>query len=227
MGTDELFKKRRKERKQRRYEYRMPRANSYLIATEGTRTEPLYFEGIKKEILKKIGGRVDVVSVPLIQIEGEGSSTGRLIETADEIVKKANIWYQNVWIVFDRDDFRDFDWAIAEGKRRGYHIAWSNPSFEYWLYLHFAYSDSALHRDDWNQKLDVLFKEYSLGEGKYKKNYTDIYDLVDTYGGVDTAVKNAKRRMADFDEGNCKPSAFDPGTTVFELVEELKKMLEY
>ena len=44
MGTDDLFKKRRAARKQRRYEYKTPRANSFLIVTEGERTEPLYFQ---------------------------------------------------------------------------------------------------------------------------------------------------------------------------------------
>lgn len=56
MGTDDLFKKRRAARKQRKHEYKIPKANSFLIVTEGERTEPLYFEGIKKLISEKIGG---------------------------------------------------------------------------------------------------------------------------------------------------------------------------
>ena len=39
MGTDDLFKKRRKERRQRRSEFKNPKANSFLIITEGERTE--------------------------------------------------------------------------------------------------------------------------------------------------------------------------------------------
>lgn len=50
MGTDDLFKKRRAARKQRRYEYKTPRANSFLIVTEGERTEPLYFQDFDMEI---------------------------------------------------------------------------------------------------------------------------------------------------------------------------------
>ena len=34
MGSDDLLKKRRLDRKQRKKEYRTPRANSYLIVTE-------------------------------------------------------------------------------------------------------------------------------------------------------------------------------------------------
>lgn len=226
MGTDDLFKKRRAERKQRKIAYKQPKANSFLIVTEGERTEPLYFRGIQKLIQEKVGGTVNVVEIPVIDIQGEGCSTGKLIEKTDEIVNKANIIYQNVWVVFDKDDFNDFDQAIKDGIDRGYKVAWSNQSFEYWLYLHFNYSVSALHRDAWNEKLDEIFKQYHLGNGKYQKNYEDIYTMVNMFDGVNTAIKFAKRRMTDFDERSMKPSEYDPGTMVHKLVEELKKYLE-
>lgn len=226
MGSDDLFKKRREARKQRRYEYKTPRANSFLIVTEGERTEPLYFKGMQKLIQEKIGGIVDVIEQPLVDIHGKGCSTGKLIEVTDQIVKDAKVMYQNIWIVFDKDDFEDFDQAIKDGMNRGYHIAWSNQSFEYWLYLHFNYSDSALHRHQWNAKLNELFKQYNLGDGTYQKNYDNIYDLVDMYDGVDTAIRNAKRRMAEFAKGGYKPSEYDPGTMVHKLVEELKMYLQ-
>ena len=149
-----------------------------------------------------------------------------MIEVAEQLVKDAKIMYQNVWIVFDKDDFEDFNQAIEEGEHQGFHIAWSNQSFEYWLYLHFNYSDSALHRRQWNAKLDDLFQKYNLGDGTYQKNYEDIYNMVDWYDGVNTAIKNAKRRMADFEKGGFQPSEFDPGTTVYQLVEELKRFIE-
>lgn len=48
MGTDDLFKKRRQQREQRKHEFKSPRANSFLIVTEGEKTEPLYFRGIQQ-----------------------------------------------------------------------------------------------------------------------------------------------------------------------------------
>lgn len=225
MGSDDLFKKRREDRKRRRHEFKMPRANSYLIVTEGERTEPYYFKGIQERIMAKVGGRIDVVAAPLIEISGEGCSTGRLIEIAERLVKEAKIIYQNVWVVFDKDDFPDFDQAVIAGKRKGYKVAWSNQSFEYWLYLHFAYSDSALNRDVWHVKLDEIFRRYMLGDGKYRKNYENIYDIADTFNGVETAIKLAKRRMAGYNEQTDNPSEYDPGTTVHILVEELRRFL--
>lgn len=225
MGSDNLFQKRRQERKQRKHEFKTPKANSFLIVTEGERTEPLYFRGLQRQIQEKIGGKVDVVEVPTIDIYGKGSSTGKLVELTEKIVKEAKTLYQNIWVVFDKDDFEDFDEAIKNGERKGYKIAWSNQSFEYWLYLHFNYSDSALYREEWIKKLNEIFAEKNLGDGDYRKNYKDIYDLVDSFDGVNTAIKNAKRRMAHFDEEKDLPSNYDPGTKVYELVMELKKYL--
>ena len=54
MGSDDLFKKRRAERTKRKAEFRVPKANSYLIVTEGKRTEPAYFRGLAKQIEYKI-----------------------------------------------------------------------------------------------------------------------------------------------------------------------------
>lgn len=226
MGSDDLFKKRREARKQRQHEYKTPKANSFLIVTEGERTEPLYFKGIQKLIKKKVGGMVDVIEAPLIDIYGEGRSTGKLIEITERIIKEAKVIYQNVWVVFDKDDFEDFEQAIKDGTNKGYKIAWSNQSFEYWLYLHFHYSDAALHRDVWNEKLDDIFKQYHLGDGVYKKNYENIYNLVNSFDGVNTAIKNAKRRMALFRSDTDKPSEYDPGTMVYKLVQELKVYLD-
>lgn len=50
--------------------------------------------------------------------------------------------------------------------------------------------------------------------------------MVNMYDGVNTAIKNAKRRMAEFDNDKCKPSQYNPGTNVYKLVEELKSYLD-
>ena len=75
-------------------------------------------------------------------------------------------------------------------------------------------------------KWGQTFKCYSLGTGSYQKNYENIYELIDSYDGVNTAIKYAKRRMDEFDESKDKPSLYDPGTTVYKLVEELKKYFD-
>lgn len=225
MGTDDLFKKRKAARKKRRYEFKNPKIDSFLIVTEGTCTEPNYFNGLKRKIESTVGGNVEVVKMPEIDVHGEGMSTARLIEATEKLVNRANIMYQNIWLIFDKDDFTDFDSAIERAHTRGYHVGWSNQSFEYWIFLHFDYSDTDLHRSQWNEKLDKLFLEYGLTENGYDKNIYNIYDLLDSFGGVQAAIANAKRRMSYFNDKSDKPSECRPGTTVYLLVEQLLKYL--
>lgn len=226
MGHDDIFKKRREERKRRKREFRQPQAKSYLIVTEGEKTEPLYFQGLADYIKDKIGGNIKVCEVPIIHINGEGYATNQLVTKAQEIVSKAKIIYENVWVIFDKDDFRDFDDAIHKAEQLGFHVGWSNQSFEYWLYLHFFYSDSGLHREVWFDKLDKIFSECGFGGGGYHKNEVHIFDILNQNGSVETAIGNAKRRMTAFYEKKQRPSEFNPGTTVHILVEELLTYLQ-
>jgi hypothetical protein len=129
-------------------------------------------------------------------------------------------------VIFDKDDFSDFDDAVEIGKQKGYSVGWSNQCFEYWIYLHFEYCDSDLHRSEWVKKLDALFVDYGLTENGYEKNMENLYELLNSFGGIGTAIKNAKRRMSDYDEAKQKPSEMAPGTMVFKLVEELIKYIE-
>lgn len=89
MGTDDLFKKRREQRKQRKREFKTPKANSFLIVTEGERTEPFYFKGIQKLIKEKVGGAVDVIEVPTIDVYGQGSSTEKLTSNNGKISQRS------------------------------------------------------------------------------------------------------------------------------------------
>lgn len=81
--------------------------------TEGERTEPLYFRGLQKLIVDKIGGMVDVVEAPVIDIYGEGCSAGRLVDITERIVKNAKIMYQNVWVVIIKITRTYMNWLIA------------------------------------------------------------------------------------------------------------------
>ena len=94
-------------------------------------------------------GTVDVVEMPMIDIYGEGCSTGKLLEVTDRIVKDAKVIYQNVWGV----------WSIC-------------------------------------------------------------MTAMQPRSGMQ------KRRMALFDAEIGKPSRYNPGTTVYQLVEELRKYLD-
>ncbi len=220
MGSDDLFKKKRAKLQKRKKELRIPKPGSFLIVSEGKKTEPLYFEGLANYISEKYGQSIDIEK-PMITTQGEGKNTVSLIEATAKIVSRARILYSQVWVVFDKDDFRDFDEAIVLAEKYGYKTAWSNQSFEYWIYLHFNYSDSALHRNDWVKKLSELFKSWRINEEGYQKNDPKVFEVATTHGSLKAAVNNAIRIEKTYDNKS-KPSLRDPCTMVHHLILELK-----
>lgn len=219
MGSDDLFKKKRAKLKERNKELRTPNPHSFLIVSEGKKTEPLYFDGLAKYINNKYGQSIDVR--PTIVAHGEGKCTVSLVEATAKIASRAPIRYSQVWVVFDKDNFQDFDEAVKLAESFDFHAAWSNQSFEYWIYLHFYYSDGALHRNDWVEKLDKLFKSDGISENGYRKNNPKIFEIVTAYGSLKAAVHNASRVEKTFKQGT-PPSLCDPCTKVHQLILELK-----
>ena len=223
MGTDDLFKKRRAGLKERKREQFTPKPDSFLIVSEGQKTEPLYFDGLANYINGKYGKGIDVRK-PIIQTRGEGKCTVSLVEEADKIQSRANIVYNQIWVIFDKDDFLDFDEAIDLALKKGFHVGWSNQCFEYWIFLHFNYSDAALDRNEWIKKLSEVFRKNGIDPQGYKKNDSQIFEIATKYGSLKAAVSNAKRIEKQYQSGT-KPSLCDPCTTVQDLIFELKPWL--
>lgn len=94
-------------RKPRRERPRMFSPEYHLIVTEGTKTEPHYFEGLHDEINSRFPGRILIRTVGV----GQGANTLTLLEKAEQLVEKSPTNYKHVWLVYDKDDFPkdDFD----------------------------------------------------------------------------------------------------------------------
>jgi len=226
MGSDDLFHKRKK-LKERKAGSLKPKVDSYLIVTEGKRTEPNYFEGLARSVRQACsGGRIDV---PSFDIRGEGMNTVSLVQEAARINELPESNYQHVWVVFDKDDFDTFDQAIALADAYGFNVAWSNPCFEYWLCSHFEYVDGALDRSQYFVKLSKIFKGRGICQTGYSKNIANIYGLVTDNGSVDEAIKRARKRRREFEDSlgsGSKKAGWDPCTTVDLLVSELNEYLK-
>lgn len=72
--------------------------------------------------------------------------------------------------------------------------------------------------------MNAHFKNYGINNGKYGKNLTKIYEILESYGNYPKAIKFAKR-LEELHEGQT-PANSKPMTKVYELIEELKKLLE-
>ncbi|MEH1946467.1 MAG: RloB family protein [Nostoc sp.] len=178
----------------------------FLIICEGEKTEPNYFMSFRVS-----------TTIKQIDVRGFGYNPSKLVQEAKEL--KAQGDYDQIWCVFDRDDWpkQDFNNAIANAEREGFKVAYSNEAFELWYVLHFEFLNTGLPRKDYIGKLE---KEKLLGH-KYKKNSATIYDEIENRQS--TAIKHAKSLLKQYNPFN--PVNDNPSTTVHLLVEELNKFI--
>ncbi len=178
----------------------------FLIVCEGTKTEPLYFRSFR-------------LSSADVKIIGEGKSPRHIVEHAIDLQKQKSkdCKYDQVWCVFDRDSFTqdEFNSAIALSQKNSIQIAYSNQAFELWYLLHFAYIDTGIDRQRYNEKLTNF-----LGQ-KYIKNSNNMYDTL--INKQSDAIRNAKSLLSNYAVPD--PANDDPSTTVHLLVQELNKFL--
>ena len=159
-------------------------------------------------------------------IVGDGRSTCALVKKTEEIKDRLEhqrqLKFDRVWVVFDKDDFNDFNEAIALAERKGFMAGWSKEAFELWYLLNFVYLDSAISRADYITKLEnEIRKVDGYGDFSYKKNDTGIYGMLQKIGNEPQAKLRAAKLRAMFDNTQDYKS-HKPCTCVDLLVEELE-----
>ncbi len=189
----------------------------FLIVCEGERTEPNYFKELVKDRYSEVRAE---------EIVGEGRSTCALVKRTEEIrdmlEHKRQLMFDRVWVVFDKDDFNDFNEAIALAAKKGYNSAWTNEAFELWYLLHFVYLDAAISRADYIKILEAEIQK-ALGDERYryKKNDAGIYSLLHRIGNEELAKQRAAK-LRSFFEDSMNYREHKPCTTVDLLVTELE-----
>lgn len=190
---------------------------TFLIVCEGENTEPSYFRKFK-------------LSTATIRAIGEGYNTTSLVNRTLQLANKKK--YDQVWCVFDKDDFSidDFNSSIQIAESNNFGVAYSNQAFEYWILLHLEdHQGGGMHRNDYNEKLNELLKPLKASyDGKGSKLITDeIFEILDSFDEslgknmTELAINRAKRNLKSNNIGN--PAKEESSTTVYKLVEELRK----
>ena len=115
----------------------------FLIVCEGEKTEPNYFNSFR-------------VPKAVIDVRGVGRNTASLVRKALEFMGEDD--YDQVWCVFDRDDFsvESFNAALQLARNNGIRVAYSNEAFELWYVMHFNYHQSATARHLYVERLTKL-----------------------------------------------------------------------
>lgn len=160
-----------------------------LIVTEGSKTEPLYLGEIRSKY------RLQTANVQ-VQHSQYGTSPVRIVEYAEHLFvngdEAKNIQpraFEQVYVVFDRDDHDTYHNALAKtaalsGKLRNdlkqavkFEAIASVPCFELWLLLHFEDVQAPLHRTEVYQRLRQHLPDYDKGQaGHYAQTSQNLAD---------------------------------------------------
>ncbi len=191
-----------------------------LVVSEGTKTEPYYIQCFAQKINDKYRR---FSANPRIVVEGTGRNTIALYSfLEDNFSSKELAEYQQIWLMYDKDDFpKDrFDNAFFKAnsdKSHRFHAAWSNESFELWLLWHFQDYTSDTHRSEYIKSLKKYIPDYDKG-------IQEVFERIIAIGNVDEAVRRGKSQAQYYKEfGISTPSQMYAHSTVYELVEELRK----
>ena len=204
-----------------------------LILSEDKKSSCYYFRKYAKEFLP---GYVSVC------VCGMGMSTKSLVSEVARVENEElgrlrdsgviNPHFDEIWVVFDLDDFKedDFDNAIymANGMNRC-HAAWSNECFEYWYLLHFDKYVSAMKRKTIFDKLETLIPEYQarFPETHYEdlKGESGIRiheDFAMMADAREKAFQRAQEQDVYWSSGTEPPHGRNPATQVHKLIQALQ-----
>jgi len=195
----------------RRRHVREPRRVFYLFC-EGQNTEPGYFAALRRVVrdafieIQSFGAAGDPKALSAAAIahsKGLRRRSGNSFEEKDE-----------VWAVFDRDDWNHYYDAIETCQKNGVKVANSNPCFEIWLILHVQEFHQACDRAEVNRVLRKLRADYD--PVKKVLNFDELISLLDDAERRGEAV--LKRRKEECGFGKLGP----PYTMVFELTRSIR-----
>lgn len=202
----------RKTRKQRQ-PLRIPELGYYLVVTDTEATERCYFQGLHKELPKRIRNKLVIKVVE--------TRTRAMIDKCLEMAAY-DAQYRMPWIVFDRDQVKDFDEIIKEAEASGINVGWSNPCFEIWMYCYYGAMPAIMESWVCCDEFEKVFQR-KTGQ-KYSKSDAGLYEKIFRTGDEEKALRIAGEKYEQcIREGKEIPSGMCPCTTVYQLVEEIKK----
>jgi RloB-like protein len=226
MGSDELFKKRKARKNAELARQKKDRATyqRFLIVCEGTKTEPYYLQ----ELVNDLGIRHHTVKIA----PNDGVSPDRIVAHAVKLYDEDALLgdsFDSVFCIFDRDAHTTFDAAVqtienlkTSAKPKPFEAITSNPCFEYWLLLHFDFTDQPFHATGKKSVADqvVSVLKTKPGFAKYSKGQNGIYGLVKN--STSKAITHAKRGRRNAE----KTGQISPLTNVDVLVAALQALVK-
>ena len=191
------------------------KSGAYLIVTDTEKTEKYYFEGIKNIIPDSLKNDLQIKIY-------SNKALSKIIDFAAEQRNKDER-FRDIWLVFDRDEVKNFDKLIEEAKENKMNVGWSNPCFEICLMSYFQLPKNIEDSQKCCESFEKIFKE-NTGK-KYKKSEEKIYNILCENGDQNKAIQRAREKYHQVRKEYSQPSKMIGCTTVYKLVEELKKKI--
>ena len=185
-----------------------------IVFCEGSKSEPKYLESFNRingqglvEIITKRGAGVPVTLVNLAVEEKK-----RLERTHKKTKDPIDGLFQ-VWVVFDCDEHPNIPNAFTKARSNEVNVAYSNPCFEIWPYLHHVDHTAEIHR----HKLQAELSKHIAG---YSKEGSKEICAVKLDVHYDIAKQRAKKLKSGHEEVGSPKSS--PYTDIFELLDVIK-----
>ena len=196
-------------------------ARLVVIASEGSDTEPIYFEAVKAELC------YSNVHVEVLKRSAGSSSPENVYQQLQQFKEEYNIEDDDeLWVVVDRDKWKDkmlSEVALYCHQDPNLNFCVSNPCFELWLLLHLE--DVASYNPDELQLLRENRKSPKTGPtwlkrkmrqllGSYSESNYDAYRLLPT-------ISDAINRASLLDTNPTDRWPQNIGTRVYLLVKSI------
>ena len=194
---------------------RIPNLGYYIIVTDTKETEQNYINGLKRSIPKEYQDRLVIKVIK--------TSTCNLVSDAlNEFTNNAQ--YGEPWILFDRDQVKNFDDIIREAEIHSINVAWTNPCLEEWFYAYFGSMPNTQDSVKCCEAFSAIFRRKTGQE--YKKSDEKIYEKLNMYGDEKLAINIASiKYRSNISAGHVKPSQMNPCTTLHLLISEIKNKI--
>jgi hypothetical protein len=199
----------------------------FYVAVEGESTEPDYLAFLNHEF----GSQCQFLIHPLYK--RNGMSPRRVVERAleqrDEVAAGGD--RVQLWALFDRDQHRDIPQAMRCAREGDVRVAFSHPSFDLWLLLHFT--DTSGQQGGSSRIVHQKLRECAGFEAFDSHNDKSVTGrrAQALKGRHQDAARRAKKLIDDCPAGGCSaskghashcdPLRRDPSTDVWRLLVEL------
>jgi len=178
-----------------------------LIVCEGEKTEPGYFEGLKKAY---------GLSGANIKVFGEGSDPVSIVKHARRELEQDG--YDRAFCVFDRDGHVNYQEALdlvansTSGRKGRLAAITSVPCFEMWVLLHFGYSTAPFSASGGRSACDNVVHAIRGHIPEYRKAMAGLFEKLQP--NLQAAVTHGERLVRH----NQDTGSSNPATRVHELV---------